>query len=40
MIAGMLAATGNNQQKAARSLGLSRQGLINKMKRFGLAAER
>jgi Nif-specific regulatory protein len=38
MIAGMLAVTGNNQQKAARSLGLSRQGLINKIKRYQLQA--
>jgi DNA-binding NtrC family response regulator len=36
MIGDALAATGNNQQQAARSLGLSRQGLINKMKRYSL----
>ena len=36
MIAEMLQRTGNNQQKAAKSLGLSRQGLINKMKRYRL----
>ena len=36
MIAEMLLATGNNQQQAARFLGLSRQGLINKMKRYKL----
>ena len=36
MIADVLQATGNNQQKAARALGLSRQGLINKMKRYRL----
>ena len=36
MIGEALAATGNNQQQAARSLGLSRQGLINKMKRYSL----
>ncbi|MGH9721543.1 MAG: sigma 54-interacting transcriptional regulator, partial [Bryobacteraceae bacterium] len=28
--------TANNQQRAARLLGMSRQGLINKMKRYGL----
>src|SRR6185436_14998493 len=38
MISDMLSATGNNQQKAARALGLSRQGLINKMKRYRLQA--
>ena len=36
MIAEMLRATGNNQQKTAKALGLSRQGLINKLKRYGL----
>jgi len=36
MIVDTLRATGNNQQKAAQSLGLSRQGLINKLKRYGL----
>ena len=37
MIAEALQATRNNQQQAARQLGLSRQGLINKMKRYSLA---
>jgi Nif-specific regulatory protein len=36
MIADMLRSTGNNQQRAAKALGLSRQGLINKMKRYKL----
>ncbi|MCL4795828.1 MAG: sigma-54-dependent Fis family transcriptional regulator [Bryobacteraceae bacterium] len=36
-IAEMLAACGYNQQKTARQLGLSRQGLINKVKRYGIA---
>jgi len=36
MISEALTATKNNQQQAARRLGLSRQGLINKMKRYGL----
>ena len=36
LIADALRAFGHNQQQAARSLGLSRQGLIKKMKRFGL----
>jgi DNA-binding NtrC family response regulator len=36
MIAGVLQSTGNNQQRTAKELGLSRQGLINKMKRYGL----
>jgi DNA-binding NtrC family response regulator len=36
MIAEALAATRKNQQQAARRLGLSRQGLINKMKRYNL----
>jgi DNA-binding NtrC family response regulator len=36
MIVETLRATGNNQQKAARALGLSRQGLINKIKRYEL----
>jgi len=35
MIAEALHSTKNNQQQAARTLGLSRQGLINKMKRYG-----
>ena len=37
MIAGALDSTRNNQQQAARLLGLSRQGLINKMKRYSIA---
>jgi Nif-specific regulatory protein len=37
MITETLAATKNNQQQTARVLGLSRQGLINKMKRYGLS---
>jgi DNA-binding NtrC family response regulator len=37
MIADALATTRNNQQQAARRLGLSRQGLINKMKRYAIA---
>ena len=37
MIAEALKETGNNQQQAARLLGLSRQGLINKMKRYSIA---
>ena len=36
MIAGALQDTRNNQQQAARLLGLSRQGLINKMKRYSI----
>ena len=32
-----LAACGSNQVKTARKLGLSRQGLINKLKRYGVA---
>lgn len=36
MIGDALEATHSNQQQAARLLGLSRQGLINKMKRYGL----
>ena len=36
MIREALAASSNNQLRAARALGLSRQGLINKMKRIGL----
>jgi len=36
MIAEALEGTRNNQQQAARQLGLSRQGLINKMKRYAL----
>jgi len=34
MIQQALSETRNNQQQAARLLGLSRQGLINKMKRY------
>jgi Nif-specific regulatory protein len=37
MIAETLQATRNNQMQAARQLGLSRQGLINKMKRYSLS---
>ena len=36
MIGDMLQTTGNNQQRTAKALGLSRQGLINKMKRYRL----
>jgi Nif-specific regulatory protein len=36
MIAQVLSETRDNQLQAARSLGLSRQGLINKMKRYAL----
>jgi Nif-specific regulatory protein len=36
MIADALDSTRNNQQQAARMLGLSRQGLINKMKRYAI----
>jgi len=36
LIAGALEATKNNPQQAARLLGLSRQGLINKLKRYSL----
>jgi DNA-binding NtrC family response regulator len=36
MIADVLRANANNQQKTAKALGLSRQGLINKLKRYGL----
>jgi DNA-binding NtrC family response regulator len=38
MIAEALQHTKNNQQQAARMLGLSRQGLINKMKRYAIGA--
>jgi len=31
-----LTANGNNQQRTAKALGLSRQGLINKLKRYGI----
>jgi DNA-binding NtrC family response regulator len=37
MIEDALRSTRNNQQQAARALGLSRQGLINKMKRYAIA---
>jgi len=37
MIADAIENTHNNQQQAARLLGLSRQGLINKMKRYSIA---
>jgi Nif-specific regulatory protein len=37
MIAEALAGTRNNQLQAARILGLSRQGLINKMKRYAIS---
>ncbi len=37
MIGEALAGTRQNQQQAARRLGLSRQGLINKMKRYAIA---
>ncbi len=36
MIQEALTSTNNNQQQTARLLGLSRQGLINKLKRYGL----
>jgi DNA-binding NtrC family response regulator len=36
MIGEALRSTGHNQQQAARALGLSRQGLINKMKRYSI----
>jgi DNA-binding NtrC family response regulator len=38
MIQETLTATKNNQQQTARLLGLSRQGLINKLKRYGITA--
>jgi transcriptional regulator with PAS, ATPase and Fis domain len=37
MIQQALHETRNNQQQAAKLLGLSRQGLINKMKRYSIA---
>ena len=37
LIVEALQGTRNNQQQAARLLGLSRQGLINKMKRYAIA---
>ena len=39
MILGALREHRQNQQQAARSLGLSRQGLIKKMKRYGIKGE-
>jgi DNA-binding protein Fis len=36
MISEALTSTKNNQQQAAKMLGLSRQGLINKLKRYEL----
>jgi len=38
MILEALQGTRNNQQQAAKALGLSRQGLINKMKRYAISA--
>ena len=38
LIGDALRSTRGNQQQAARALGLSRQGLINKMKRYSLGA--
>jgi DNA-binding NtrC family response regulator len=40
LIRDALEASGNNQQRAALDLGLSRQGLIKKMKRYGLHPKR
>ena len=39
MIAETLRATGNSQQQTAKTLGLSRQGLLNKLKRCHLPAQ-
>jgi len=39
LITEALLGTRNNQQQAARMLGLSRQGLINKMKRYMIGGE-
>jgi DNA-binding NtrC family response regulator len=39
LITEALLGTRNNQQQAARMLGLSRQGLINKMKRYTIGGE-
>jgi transcriptional regulator with PAS, ATPase and Fis domain len=36
MILEALRDSNNNQQRAAKALGLSRQGLIKKMKRYGI----
>ena len=38
MIQEALTSTRNNQQQTARLLGLSRQGLINKLKRYAITA--
>jgi Nif-specific regulatory protein len=38
LIAEALRSTGNNQQQAAKALGLSRQGLANKLRRYHLAS--
>ena len=38
MISETLRATGNSQQQTAKTLGLSRQGLLNKLKRYRLSA--
>jgi len=38
MISEVFAAHKNNQLKAAEALGLSRQGLINKIKRYGIGS--
>jgi len=40
MIAHTMQATGNNQRLAAQALGLSRQGLINKLNRYHIASTR
>jgi Nif-specific regulatory protein len=40
MISEALERCGHNQLKAAKSLGISRQGLLNKLKRFGLSRRR
>jgi DNA-binding NtrC family response regulator len=39
MISETLRATGNSQQQTAKTLGLSRQGLLNKLKRYHLPAQ-
>jgi Nif-specific regulatory protein len=38
LIAEALRSTGNNQQQAAKALGLSRQGLVNKVRRYHLGS--
>jgi transcriptional regulator with PAS, ATPase and Fis domain len=38
LIAHALRCTGNNQQQAAKALGLSRQGLVNKVRRYHLGS--